>query len=119
MTITFQRKYQLYRLNSKIDKSQINYSDIYALTAEDRYYNTGQGENDITVISETWKYEQKLFNNLTLDAYTSFSLSKNDSINYRYEFEEQDAYTESVLRKVWKTFKIILKIILILLIGWS
>ena len=86
-------------LNSKIDKSQINYSDIYALTAEDRYYNTGQGENDITVISETWKYEQKLFNNLTLDAYTSFSLSKNDSINYRYEFEEQDAYTESVLKK--------------------
>ena len=86
-------------LNSKIDKSQINYSDIYALTAEDRYYNTGQGENDITVISETWKYEQKLFNNLSLDAYTSFSLSKNDSINYRYEFEEQDAYTESVLKK--------------------
>jgi len=86
-------------LNSKIDKSEINYSDIYAIPAEDRFYNTGQGENDINVISETWKYEQKLLSNLSLDAFSSFSMSKNDSVNYRFQFEEQDAYTESVLKK--------------------
>ena len=26
-------------------------------------------------------------------------MSKNDSVNYRFQFEEQDAYTESVLKK--------------------
>ena len=86
-------------LNSKIDKSEINYSDIYAIPAEDRFYNTGQGENDINVISETWKYEQKLLSNLSLDAFSSFSMSKNDSVNYMFSFIEQDAYTASVIKK--------------------
>ena len=86
-------------LNSKIDKSEINYSDIYAIPAEDRFYNTGQGDNDINVISETWKYEQKLLSNLSLDAFSSFSMSKNDRDNYMFRFIEQDAYTESVIKK--------------------
>ena len=84
-------------LNSKIKKNENSYSDIYALTAEDRYYNTGEAVNDINVISETWKYEQKLLSNLSLDAFSSFSMSKNDRDNYMFRFIEQDAYTESVL----------------------
>ena len=86
-------------LNSKINKGEISYSDIYALTAEDRFYNTGQAVNDINVTSETWKYEQKLLPNLALDAFSSFSMSKNDRTTYMFNFEEQDAYTESVLKK--------------------
>ena len=86
-------------LNSKIKKNEISYSDIYALTAEDRFYNTGEAVNDINVISETWKYEQKLLNNLSLDAFSSFSMSKNDRDNYMFRFIEQDAYTESVIKK--------------------
>ena len=86
-------------LNSKIKKNEISYSDIYALTAEDRFYNTGEAVNDINVISETWKYEQKLLSNLSLDAFSSFSMSKNDRDNYMFRFIEQDAYTESVIKK--------------------
>ncbi|MFL3014157.1 MAG: TonB-dependent receptor domain-containing protein [Candidatus Neomarinimicrobiota bacterium] len=86
-------------LNSKIKKNQTNYSDVFALVVEDRLYNTGEGINDINVISETWKYEQKLLNNLSVDAFTSFSMSKNDSLSYLFRFNEPDPYTESVLRK--------------------
>ena len=86
-------------LNSKIKKNEISYSDIYALLAEDRFYNTGEAINDINVISETWKYEQKLLSNLSLDAFSSFSMSKNDRDNYMFSFIEQDAYTASVIKK--------------------
>ena len=65
-------------LNSKIDKNETNYSDVFALITENRFYNTGEAFIDINVISETWKYEQKLLDNLSLDAFRSFSLSKND-----------------------------------------
>ena len=86
-------------LNSKIKKKETNYSDVFALIVEDRFYNTGEGVNDINVISETWKYEQKLLNNLSLDAFKSFSMSKNNRQAYLFRFNEPDPYTESVLRK--------------------
>ena len=86
-------------LNSKIKKNQTNYSDVFALVVENRFYNTGEGINDINVISETWKYEQKLLNNLSVDAFRSYSMSKNDSLSYLFRFNEPDPYTESVLRK--------------------
>ena len=77
--ITIFKETLVIRLNSKIKKNEISYSDIYAI-AEDSFYNTGEGENDINVISETWKYEQKLLSNLSLDAFSSFSMSKNDRV---------------------------------------
>ena len=72
---------------------------------ENRFYNTGEAFIDINVISETWKYEQKLLDNLSLDAFSSFSLSKNDRETFIHSFQEPDPYTENVLRKSIENIK--------------
>lgn len=92
-------------LNSKINKNETNYSDVFALILENRFYNTGEAFIDINVISETWKYEQKLLDNLSLDAFSSFSLSKNDRETFIHSFQEPDPYTENVLRKSIENIK--------------
>ena len=86
-------------LNSKIDKTEIRFSDVYMLQAENRGYNTGQSDNQINVITESWKYEQSILPNLRLDAFKSFSLSKNDRQTLNFNFTEEDAYTEAVINK--------------------
>ena len=92
-------------LNSEIQKSELRYNDYYALTTEDRYYTTGKGNNNIKVLSETWKYEQKIFNNLSVNAISSFSMSKNDSDSYVFNFTEEDPYTEAVIKKSVENIK--------------
>ena len=75
------------------------------MITENRFYNTGEAFIDINVISETWKYEQKLLDNLSLDAFRSFSLSKNDRETFIHSFQEPDPYTENVLRKSIENIK--------------
>ena len=92
-------------LNSKIDKEEISYADNYALLSEIRHYNTGQTNSKINVITETWKYEQSLLPYLKLDAFKSFSLSKNDRTGILFNFRERYAYTENVNNKSLETIQ--------------
>ena len=92
-------------LNSEIDKEEISYADNYALTSEIRHYNTGQTNSKINVITETWKYEQSLLPYLKLDAFKSFSLSKNDRTGILFNFRERYAYTENVNNKSLETIQ--------------
>ena len=105
-------------LNSEIDKEEISYADNYALSSEIRHYNTGQTNNNINVITETWKYEQSLFPtliglfgddyktySLKLDLFKSYSLSKNDRASILYNFRERYAYTENVNNKSLETIQ--------------
>jgi len=92
-------------LNSNINKEEISYTDRYTLLDERRHYNTGKTNNKINVITETWKYEQSLLPNLKIDAFKSFSLSKNDMTTINYDFVERYAYTENVLNKSIETIQ--------------
>ena len=66
-------------LNSEIDKYEIYRSDHYPVTNDYRNYNTGEGNVDIKVITESWKYEQNILPNLKLELYKSFSSSNNNN----------------------------------------
>ena len=66
-------------LNSKIDKYEIYRADHYPVTNDYRNYNTGEGNVDINVITESWKYEQNILPNLKIDLYKSFSSSENNN----------------------------------------
>ena len=64
-------------LTSKIKKDIVNRSDVYPVEQDSRYYHTGDGNDEIDVTTETWRYETNLFEDLSLELYKSFSSSKN------------------------------------------
>ena len=84
-------------LNSSIGKDITQYSDMYSLG--DNYKNSSSGtiDNSIQVVTESLRYKQTFFSKLHIDAFTSFSLSKNNSKRYSFNFNEQFAYTEPTL----------------------
>ena len=82
-------------LNSKIDKDITRHSFRYALSDNYRFMNSSEGLNSINVLTESWRYEQALFNKFDLDAYHSFSSSKNNDGYYDFSFSEQFAYDSS------------------------
>ena len=84
-------------LNSSIGKDITQYSDMYSLG--DNYKNSSSGtiDNSIQVVTESLRYKQTFFSKLHIDAFTSFSLSKNNSQRYSFNFNEQFAYTEPTL----------------------
>jgi len=81
-------------LHSSINKDIISYENGYPLETPDgrRYFNTGELENTINVITETWKYEQNLTPDLKVDFFNSFSRSTNGDTNKVYNFRETGAY---------------------------
>ena len=81
-------------LNSTIDKDEINRSDVYPVTTDSRYYNTGDGESHIKVTTETWKYEQTILPNLKLELYKSFSSSNNDNQLNVFQAQKRWGYGE-------------------------
>ena len=89
-------------LNSKINKNETNYSDVFALILENSDFITLEKPLiDINVISETWKYEQKLLDNLSFFMHLAHFLYQK-TIGYEtfiHSFQEPDPYTENVLRK--------------------
>ena len=53
------------------------------------------GLNKISVLTESWKYDQKIFSNIIFDAFYSFSRSINDRSGYNFWFDEPFAYDTS------------------------
>ena len=106
-------------LNSKIDKYEIYRADHYPVTNDYRNYNTGEGNVDINVITESWKYEQNILPNMKIDIYKSFSSSENNNrlnmfnAHKRYGYGtiyESSSGTDSLtmlLQKVQKQYKIL------------
>ena len=77
-------------LNSRIKKDIVDRSDVYPVEQDSRYYNTGDGNNEIDVTTETWRYETNLLEDLNLNLYKSFSSSKNvEELNL---FQSQKRY---------------------------
>ena len=77
-------------MNSRIKKDIVDRSDVYPVEQDSRYYNTGDGNNEIDVTTETWRYETNLLEDLNLNLYKSFSSSKNvEELNL---FQSQKRY---------------------------
>tara|TARA_Y100001934_G_C12382785_1_gene793527 strand:+ start:3508 stop:6447 length:2940 start_codon:yes stop_codon:yes gene_type:complete len=82
-------------LNSTIDKDITTYAMSYALPSSYRYMSTQTNDNSIKVLTESWKYEQTFFSKLHLDAFSSYSQSKNNKTDYIFSFDEPFAYTST------------------------
>ena len=80
-------------LNSNIAKNIDHYNMGYALSSGFRYMTSSQGLNSINVLTESWKYNQTFFENIHLDAFSSYSESDNNDSYYNFNFSEQNAYT--------------------------
>ena len=81
-------------LNSKIDKDITHYSISYGLSDNFRFMKSSEGINSISVLTESWKYKQTIFENIHLDAFLSYSKSENKDAYYNFNFSEQFAYTD-------------------------
>ena len=82
-------------LNSKIEKDITHYGIGYLLSDNQRSMLSSDGVNKIQVLTESWKYNQTFFNNLHLDAFSSFSKSDNDDSYYNFNFLEKFAYSDN------------------------
>ena len=80
-------------LNSSISKDITNYSDSFTLGNNGGGHTSGTNDNQINVITQTFKYKQSFFNSLHFDAYFSSSESTNDRQTYSFVFDETMAYT--------------------------
>ena len=83
------------KLVSTIEKDIKRYNISYALPVNIRNMESGLGVNSIKIFTESWKYDQKLFSNLTFDAFYSYSQSKNNNDFYNFNFAEFSAYDTS------------------------
>ena len=82
-------------LSSEIDKDLTRYAINYSLNDQFRFMGSMTGLNKISVLTESWKYEQSFRSNLHFDAFYSFSQSINDSSGYNFWFDEPFAYDTS------------------------
>jgi len=82
-------------LNSKINKDINHHNISYGLSTNYRFMTSSQGVNSITVLTESWKYEQTLFKKIHLDAFFSYSRSDNKDKYYDFSFDEPFAYDSS------------------------
>ena len=79
-------------LNSSIDKDIIRHSQSYNKSINTRGLTSSTGSNNIDVITETFKYRQTFFSKLHLDAFSSWSMSKNKQNIYNFKFLENYAF---------------------------
>jgi len=82
-------------LNSTIDKDITHYNVSYGLPLNYRYMNTSTGTSSISVLNESFKYEQTLFSRFSLDAVLAYSRSTSNDFNYNFRFDEPFAYSET------------------------
>ena len=82
-------------LKSKISKDITHYRISYGLLDNGRGMISGDGFNNISILSESWKYEQTLFKNLKLSFLSSYSKSNNESGYYIFNFGESFAYSSN------------------------
>ena len=81
-------------LNSEIEKDITRYGISYGLGDNYRYMVSSTGINTIGVLTESWKYNQTLYDVFHLDAYSSYSKSKNKDTYYDFNFAEQFAFSD-------------------------
>ena len=88
-------------LNSTIRKDIISYGESYGITQDlgGRSLNSGDLDNTINVLTETWNYEKQFNSNLKLDIFNSFSSSKNGDTSKVFRFIQDEAFTEPLLNK--------------------
>ena len=96
-------------LNSNIDKDITRYSFSYGLADNFRYMNSSEGINSIQVLTESWKYENTLFEKFDLEAFKSFSKSDNNDNYYDFAFSEQFAYDSTTYDRSIKEIQQIAK----------
>ena len=88
-------------LNSTIRKDIISYGESYGITQNlgGRYLNSGDLDNTINVLTETWNYKQQFNPDLRLDIFNSFSSSKNGDTSKVFRFIQDEAFTEPLYNK--------------------
>ena len=88
-------------LNSAIRKNIISYGESYGITQDlgGRYLNSGDLDNTINVLTETWNYKQQFNPDLRLDIFNSFSSSKNGDTSKVFRFIQDEAFTEPLYNK--------------------
>ena len=80
-------------LNSNIEKDVTNHVHSYglqgaanSLSTFDKYLTSSKIDNQIGIVSETWRYKQQFFSNFYFEIYKSYSQSKNRSQTYNFNF---------------------------------
>ena len=86
-------------LNSKIGKDIASHSYFYDLPNGNKTLISSKQDNSIKVVTENWKYKQKLFSKFLLEAHRSFAQSKNRLKDYKFNFLEQNAFSENIMGK--------------------
>jgi TonB-dependent receptor len=96
-------------LNSLIDKDITTYGISYALPTNYRYMNSGTNDNSIEVLTESWAYKQSFYEKLHVDAFKSYSRSKNSQKEYIFSFDEPFAYDTSTYDQSLQNVQLIAK----------
>ena len=86
-------------LNSKIGKDIDSHSYLYSLQGRYKNLISSKIDNSIKVLTENWKYKQRLFSKINLETYYSFTQSNNRIKDYKFNFLEQDAFSENIIGK--------------------
>ncbi|RPH03963.1 MAG: TonB-dependent receptor [bacterium TMED46] len=88
-------------LNSTIRKDIISYGESYGITQHNggRSLNSGNHDNTINVLTETWNYKQQFNPDLRIDIFNSFSSSKNGDTSKVFRFIQDEAFTEPLYNK--------------------
>ena len=71
--------------------------------------NSSEGINSIQVLTESWKYENTLFEKFDLEAFKSFSKSDNNDNYYDFAFSEQFAYDSTTYDRSIKEIQQIIR----------
>ena len=96
-------------LNSLIDKDITTYDISYALPTNYRYMSSGTNDNSIEVLTESWAYKQSFYEKLHVDAFKSYSRSKNSQKEYIFSFDEPFAYDTSTYDQSLQNVQLIAK----------
>lgn len=96
-------------LNSLIDKDITTYGISYALPTNYRYMSSGTNDNSIEVLTESWAYKQSFYEKLHVDAFKSYSRSKNSQKEYIFSFDEPFAYDTSTYDQSLQNVQLIAK----------
>lgn len=96
-------------LNSLIDKDITTYGISYALPTNYRYMSSGTNDNSIEVLTESWTYKQSFYEKLHVDAFKSYSRSKNSQKEYIFSFDEPFAYDTSTYDQSLQNVQLIAK----------
>jgi TonB-dependent receptor len=82
-------------LSSSINKDETRYSESYSLGSNVRNFHSGEGENQIEVMTQSLRYNQTFFAKLHIEASASLTESNNSNKFRVFNFTENYAYDQS------------------------